>query len=81
MIDENKLAEWILDELSSTGYLTTDCIAKVWMIDVGEALMRETLERLEKEGKIKSLNDGTRWKLQPRSRKYPVPEEVMSDGS
>ncbi len=81
MINKNELAEWILDELPPTGYLTTDCIVEAWVADIGEALMRETLEHLEAEGKVKSMKDGTRWRLQPRSRKYPVPEEVMSDGS
>lgn len=74
-----ELAEWILDNLPSTGHLTTECVVEAWMIDVGEALVRETLERLENEGEVRSLKDGAQWRLAPVRKRPVVVAEVPGD--
>ncbi len=72
----SKLADWILGELRSNKHLTTDCVVEAWMIDVGEPWIRDTLEMLRDDGKIRLSPDGSQWMLRTTPR---VVAEVGGD--
>ena len=81
MTDE--LTEFILDRLTTDGYVTSDYIMGAWL-DVAAIRMHERLNDLKEEGKIRSDATGMLWRLKKdrfKPLKYPVPEEVWNDGS
>jgi len=61
----DELEAHILDILPSHGYLTLDAIIQSWL-DIAAVKVRETLEHLKEEGRIRSDLGGTRWKLRTR---------------
>jgi len=73
MTDE--LTEFILDRLTTDGYVTDDYIMGAWL-DVAAIRVHERLEQLKQEGRITRSPDGVRWKLRTSPK---VVAEVRGD--
>lgn len=78
----DELTEFILDRLPPDGYVTDAYLMAAWL-NIAGIRMRERLAELKAEGRIKCSQeqDGVRWKLRPKPLKYPITEEVVSDGT
>jgi len=68
----DELTEFILDRLTTDGYVTDVYLMAAWL-NIAGIRMHERLEQLKEEGRISCSPDGVRWQL--KFTGYPVSEE------